>query len=333
MLRPGALRAFAGPGGRAYPRVALPSEGIAAALRALALAAPGAKDFETPPSRWALWALLAAVAVAGAALALYLWWRRRLLRARRRRPRRPARPRYPVVLAHGLFGFDEIEVAGARHTYFKGVPQRLEESSWQVSLARVRGAASVKARAEELAGCIRALDAPKVNVVAHSMGGLDARYAISRLGMAKHVAALVTVGAPHFGTPVADLGAGIAARLGLRLALETAGVALGAFDDLTVARMAAFNAEVLDAPGVSYGSVVGVARKKRHMNPLLLPTYLYLKARAGDNDGMVPAESQRWGEVLATIDADHWAQIGWSRHFDAAEFYAGLMRELRGRGF
>jgi triacylglycerol lipase len=308
-----------------------------AALSALALAAPRAARAAPPPAEpaswWALWALLAALAAAGAALADYHWWRRRLRRARRRRPRRPARPRYPVVLAHGLFGFDEIHVAGARHAYFKGVAARLEESSWQVSLARVRGAASVKARAAELAECIRAVDAPKVNVVAHSMGGLDARYAISRLGMAKHVAALVTVGAPHLGTPVADLGAGLAARLGLRLALETAGVGLGAFDDLTVARMEAFNADVADAPGVSYGSVVGIARKKRHMNPLLLPTYLYLKARAGDNDGMVPATSQRWGEVLATIEADHWAQIGWSRHFDAAEFYANLMRELRGRGF
>jgi len=315
--------------------VALPVS--SAALRALALAAPKGGVAAPPPggpgSWWALWAFLAALAVAVAALALYLWWRRRLRRVRRRPRRRPARPRYPVVLAHGLFGFDEIEVAGARHAYFKGIPERLEESRWEVSLARVRGAASVKARAAELAECIRAVDAPKVNVVAHSMGGLDARYAISRLGMAKHVATLVTVGAPHLGTPVADLGAGLAARLGLRLALETAGVGLGAFDDLTVARMEAFNAEVADAPGVSYGSVVGIVRKKRHMNPLLVPTYLYLKARAGDNDGMVPAASQRWGEVLATIEADHWAQIGWSRRFDAAEFYAGLLRELRGRGF
>ncbi|HZY02105.1 MAG TPA: hypothetical protein VFF02_01300, partial [Anaeromyxobacteraceae bacterium] len=61
--------------------------------------------------------------------------------------------------------------------------------------------------------------------------------------------------------------------------------------------------------------------------------WLYLKRRAGENDGVVPASSQRWGEVLAEIEADHWAQIGWSRSFDAAEFYARLLRELRGRGF
>ena len=47
---------------------------------------------------------------------------------------------------------------------------------------------------------------------------------------------------------------------------------------------------------------------------------------------MVPAASQRWGDVLRTIDADHFAQVGWSHRFDAAEFYAELLLELRGRG-
>jgi hypothetical protein len=69
------------------------------------------------------------------------------------------------------------------------------------------------------------------------------------------------------------------------------------------------------------------------VSPLLLPTYLWLGERSGPSDGVVPAASQRWGEVVRTIAADHWAQIGWSRHFDAAEFYAELLRELRARGF
>lgn len=55
---------------------------------------------------------------------------------------------------------------------------------------------------------------------------------------------------------------------------------------------------------------------------------------------MVPAASQAWGEVLREIEADHWAQIGWSpqlrgsvEKFDALAFYEELLRELRGRGF
>ena len=53
----------------------------------------------------------------GAALAAAALW---LALRRRRFPVRPAHlrratPRYPVVLAHGLMGFDEIRLGRARH--------------------------------------------------------------------------------------------------------------------------------------------------------------------------------------------------------------------------
>ena len=283
---------------------------------------------------WPAWllvvalALLLALLIAG--LAIWLYRRRR---PPRRPPRRPARPRYPVVLAHGLFGFDELRLGDARHAYFRGVPARLERSGVDVRLARVARVGTIEERARELVECIEAIGAPRVNVVAHSMGGLDARFAISRLGLGSRVASLTTVGTPHRGTPIADLGATLEKRLGLGRALQAMGVRLDAVGALTVKRMAAFNRRVADVEGVAYGSVVGVVHRKRQVNPLLLPSYLYLKERAGENDGMVPASSQEWGEVLFRIVADHWAQIGWSRHFDAAEFYALLLRELRGRGF
>jgi hypothetical protein len=37
--------------------------------------------------------------------------------------------------------------------------------------------------------------------------------------------------------------------------------------------------------------------------------------------------------VLSQIEADHFAQVGWSRRFDAPAFYEELLLELRGRGF
>ncbi len=297
----------------------------------LADATPAA-PFAGSGAGWIAWAVVGLLLLLAAGLAAWWAWRRtRRPPARRRRIAAP--PRYPLVLCPGLFGFGEIEVAGARLAYFRGVRARLERSSWDVNLAHVTGAASVEVRARELAAYIRALGAPKVNVIAHSMGGIDARFAVSRLGLAERVASLVTVGAPHRGTPLADLGEGLADRLGLRHALRRAGLSLDALRDLTVARMEAFNAEVPDAPGVLYGSVVGVAPRALEVNPLLVPTYLWLERRAGENDGVVPGSSQPWGEVLARIEADHWAEIGWSRHFDAAGFYAWLARGLRDRGF
>ncbi|HSN90772.1 MAG TPA: alpha/beta fold hydrolase [Anaeromyxobacteraceae bacterium] len=280
------------------------------------------------------WIALAALGVAALLLLAWrLWRRRRLPRRIARRMRRAPAPRYPVVLAHGLFGFDQIRVGFSRQDYFRGVPARLQGEGWVVHRARVASAASVATRADELAAFIRDLPGPRVNVVAHSMGGLDARYALARLGLADRVASLTTVGTPHLGTPVADLGEELADRARLRGALERMGLRMDALRDLTTERMAWFNREVPDVRGVAYGSVVAVVRRKRDVNPLLLPTYLWLAERGGENDGMVPAASQRWGEVLAEIEADHWAQIGWSRRFDAAGFYADLLRELRGRGF
>lgn len=275
---------------------------------------------------------LALLILAAAAAGLWLFLRSRRPRLRRRR-RVPARPRLPVVLVHGLFGFDEIALGRQRHAYFRGVRAALEKDGHSVRVARVAAVGTVAARAAALARCVEEMEARRVNLVAHSMGGLDARWAIARLGLRRRVGALVTVGTPHLGTPLADLSADLAARLGLERALAVGGVSLEAFRDLTTASMARFNDEVPDVRGVAYGSVVGVVRRKRRTNPLLVPGYVWLKGRAGPNDGVVPAASQRWGDVLAEVEADHWAQIGWSKHFDAVAFYLGLLRELRAMGF
>ena len=276
-----------------------------------------------------LWILLGAAAVlalAGAAL---------LLRRPRLRKRRWLRtkPRHPIVLAHGLFGFDEVGVGAIRHAYWKGIREALEKDGNKVVVPRVPPCGSVAERAAALTRALSVLDEKRVNVLAHSMGGLDARYAVTNLGLAARVAALVTVGTPHRGSPLADLSTDVARKIGLQRVLETAGVPLDAFHDLATARMARFNEEVSDVRSVAYASVVGVVRRKRKANPLLVPSYLWMKKSWGVSDGVVPASSQRWGEVLAEVEADHWAQTGWSRHFDAAEFWVRLVRELRAMGF
>jgi triacylglycerol lipase len=274
---------------------------------------------------------LAAVAALVAGLVGLVRRRRRWLR-RMRRARRRASPRLPVLLLHGLFGFDEVAVGPVREKYFRGLTQRLDRLDARVHRARVAPTASVGRRAEQLVRTIETLSAKRVNLVAHSLGGLDARYALARLGLADRVASLVTIATPHRGTPLADLGARLGGRLGVRRILTATGWDVGAFDDLTTAQARVFNRRVRDVRGVWYGSVVGFA-KGRSLNPLLWPTYAYLSRREGPNDGIVSVASQRWGEVVAEIEADHWAQIGWSWRFDPAELFEELLRELRGLGF
>jgi triacylglycerol lipase len=235
--------------------------------------------------------------------------------------------RYPLVLAHGFGGFDSLAIRGKRLDYFRGVSERLRASGVDVHVLRVSPLASIVARAQQLAAQIERLGCERVNIVAHSMGGLDARYAIACLGMAPRIASLTTIGTPHRGTPLADLGAlsGAFGRLSGRL---------GAIHDLSPRQMAAFNLAVDDVPGVAYGCVVAAARGgMSRVHTLLVPGYLFLRRQAGDNDGVVPASSQRWGAVWGEIDADHWGAVGWSSAFDAAAFYERLAWDLGQRGF
>jgi len=218
-----------------------------------------------------------------------------------------------------------------RTEYFRGVAERLEREGYVVHRCRVPKTASIADRARELAAFVGEIPARRVNVIAHSMGGLDARFALSHLGMSRKVASVTTVGTPHLGTPLADLGTrpGTGA---LWAALRGMGFNVDAFHDLTTTRMAAFNEATPDARGILYASVVGAPSARREVMSILLPTYLWLGEWEGGNDGLVPAASQRWGEVVREIGADHFAQIGWSRRFAAGEFYLELLRELRARG-
>ncbi len=265
--------------------------------------------------------LIALIAIA-LAVALAVVWRR--ARLRRRIPaRRAPRLRHPVVLAHGVLGFDEIAIAGRRHKYFRNIAEKLAPLGAQFHHPRLAPTAPVAVRAGELVALVRELPAARVNVIAHSMGGLDARYAIARLGLEHRVASLVTIGSPHHGTPLADhpLSRATAHVLGLT-----------ALQDLAPDALERFNHDVPDVPGVAYCSVVGKSNLA-HTNPLLWPTHAYLSRTSGENDGLVPASSQRWGKVLREVEADHWAQVGWSVTFDAAALYEEILRELAALGF
>ncbi|MCA1828005.1 MAG: lipase family alpha/beta hydrolase [Myxococcales bacterium] len=272
-----------------------------------------------------LWLLALALAAAATAAFVARW-----LRVRRRRAlRKRARPRLPVVLAHGFLGFDEVAIGSLKHAYFRGIDARLTQMGAKVYTPRVPPAASVVTRAQRLADLIKALPEPRVNIVAHSMGGLDARYAIAQLGLSDKVASLTTIATPHLGTPLADIGSKLLARFVRMLGRL---IDLRAFVELTTDQMAQFNRLNQNVPGVSYGSVIARSTQLG-THPLLWATHRYLTKRAGANDGVVPSASQPWGDVIREIDADHWAQIGWTRTYDAESLYEELLQDLRGRGF
>ncbi|MBV8635472.1 MAG: triacylglycerol lipase, partial [Burkholderiaceae bacterium] len=114
----------------------------------------------------------------------------------------------PIVLVHGLFGFDNIGPV----EYFYGIPEALRSGGAQVFVTQVSAANSTEVRGEQLLAEVQqilaATGASKVNLIGHSHGGPTARYVASvRPDL---VASVSTVGGVNKGSPVADILLGVA---------------------------------------------------------------------------------------------------------------------------
>lgn len=111
--------------------------------------------------------------------------------------------KYPIVLVHGLFGWDSI--AGTVD-YFHKVPAALRASGAQVYVTQVSAANSTEVRGEQLLKQVKEIlaitGASKVNIVGHSHGGPTARYVA---GVAPElVASVSSVGGVNRGSDFAD---------------------------------------------------------------------------------------------------------------------------------
>jgi triacylglycerol lipase len=228
-----------------------------------------------------------------------------------------------VVLAHGVLGFgDELpgvfQLLPAIH-YFNGVADHLREQGHVVLEPQVDPTGSVQDRGDQLAEKILKQTSPgdKVHILAHSMGGLDARHAITkRTDLVDRVATLVTIGTPHRGSPVADA---VSKKTGplvdripqlLRQKLESNTEAL---HDLTTEVCSAFDDATPDAPTVKYINVAGDASKGSEL--LLFQLAADIGSITGQiNDGVVTRNSalRAGNRHMDDWPVDHAGEIGWS---------------------
>ena len=111
--------------------------------------------------------------------------------------------KYPIVLEHGLAGFDELFGV---YSYWFGIVGELQDGGAKVFTTTVSQFNSTEARGEQLIDQIETIVAltgkPKVNLIGHSHGGLDVRYvAAVRPDL---VASVSSVATPHKGAALAD---------------------------------------------------------------------------------------------------------------------------------
>ena len=270
----------------------------------------------------------------------------------------------PTVLLHGFLGWDRAFYVD----YFYQIPETLKAKGYDIHVVHVAPINSIEFRSKQLAtqidAVLKATGAAKVNLIAHSMGGMDARHLISILGYGDRVASLTTIATPHRGSPVADLALGI---LGLNKAAHDAINDLlnrttsllnsdktlaaygpidldAALNDLSVAKSQyEFDPGHPDVSGVFYQSYGGVASFNHQAQPDLIDPILhvlfdFIKVVEGDNDGMVSIDSARHGEDRGTIPTDHLDEIGQLLGrkpvgFEYKDFYVNLMTDLVRRGY
>jgi triacylglycerol lipase len=115
---------------------------------------------------------------------------------------RNANTHYPILLVHGLFGFDRIST----FELFHDVKQALRSADARVFVPHLSATHSNEARGEQLLAQIQRVlvgtGASKVNLIGHSQGALAARFAAAVAPQS--VASVTSVSGPNHGSELAD---------------------------------------------------------------------------------------------------------------------------------
>ncbi len=261
--------------------------------------------------------------------------------------------KYPILLVHGVFFRDT-----KYFNYWGRIPGELETNGATIFYGNHHSASSVADSADELKSRIAEIlaetGAEKLNIIAHSKGGLDCRYAISKLGIADKVASLTTINTPHNGCLFADyLLSKIPSSTKNKVAdtynstLKKLGEPnpdfLAAVNDLTDNYCKQLNLELTTPQGVYCQSVGSILTRATNGKFPLNFSYHLVKHFSGENDGLVSAESFRWGENFTLLKPpkkrgiSHGDMIDLNREnikeFDVREFYVNLVNELKNKGF
>lgn len=271
---------------------------------------------------------------------------------RSRKDQKLCQTKYPILMVHGVFFRDS-----RYFNYWGRIPHELEQNGATVYYGNHQSAASIEDSGLELAQRIKnlvtELGCEKVNIIAHSKGGLDCRYALEKLDIASCVASLTTINTPHRGCHFADcLLTKISPKLKEKVAsaynstLKKFGDSnpdfLTAVSQLTATYCEAFNRRIPTPKGIYCQSVGSVLPKARGGKFPLNFSHHIVSYYDGDNDGLVGEQSFPWGERYiclrpkSTRGISHGDMIDLNRQnfkgFDVREFYVELVNDLKNRG-
>lgn len=237
-----------------------------------------------------------------------------------------------IVFVHGILGIPLRLILGKSIHYFRSLPSHLRDNPQPIYFPSLPSGGHIEDRSRALADFLAGINADHIDLIAHSMGGLDSRYLIHHLDPQQRIRSLTTIGTPHHGTPLAQW---VADNKGPLYALLRSITQPGLLD-LTPASCARFNSEISDSPYVKYCSFAGM-RPVTEIPLIFRPWAQALAKSNGENDSQVPVASAQWGKFKGTLNADHMELVGWSfgwanidnaRPFDHIRFYCDLIQAI-----
>ena len=264
--------------------------------------------------------------------------------------------RYPILLIHGA-GFRDLKWP----VYWGRIPGILTGRGASLFYGKQDCWASVETNAaaltERIDEVLAETGAEKVNLIAHSKGGLEARMAASSLGCGSKIASITTVATPHHGSRTLDRLmklpqgvfslAALAVNNWIRLVGDKKPDFLKVCQGFTTGHMEEFNRENPDVPGVFYQSYACVM--SHPFSDINLSTANFILNRLeGPNDGLVSVASASWGENvhvlrsavfrgISHLDAIDLRRSPFTRKggqgvTDICEVYVGIVKGLKERG-
>ena len=215
--------------------------------------------------------------------------------------------KYPVVLVHGVMAKDN-------NLFWGQIPEKLKNAGVKVFLGNTDSWSGIESNAFSLKKTVDSVlaecEVEKVNLIAHSKGGIDARYLISTLEYAPKIASLTTISTPHLGCEAVDyifdkkyIHTELAKKITYffaKLYGDKSPNPHKLLEDLTTKNMHKFNQRNLDANSVYYSSYQSVM-KNGFDDLTFLISYNLIKKIAGENDGVVSLKSAQWGKNCTLI--------------------------------
>lgn len=260
--------------------------------------------------------------------------------------------RYPIIMLHGI-GFRDLQY----FNYWGRIPRELVRNGATVYYGHQEAWGTIEDNAqiikEKIEEVLAENHCDKVNIIAHSKGGLDARYLISGLHMEEHVASLTTMSTPHKGSELLNilnkLPDGIyhfiasAFDRTYRRFGDAHPDCYHASKQLSFEFCQTFNEKYPDSPKVYYQSYASCVKHTFGDNLLSIPNLLMYFAGASKNDGLVTIESAKWGNFKKTFIStgrrgiSHGDMIDLKREdykgFDVIEAYVEIVAQLKEMGY